>query len=328
MIVYGTYDKRVKIGLGVSVWSVEDFLFVLTAYAAQQQAIRDHFKQLARRDFREHIIKALRNYFKVYQVCLRVSENLDVFVKRNYYQLAGRVFSFNNILLYAEENLEQSLNIPDDAFSMVYKRNIQLILKLNHEEVELEEITLGGPVVKKYSSDKEPDKSDADGNKILDWPIVTNIEEAACFTTHLPVYSVRAACGAFNHRDTDEQEGWLSVIEYGIKPKVGMFIVHAEGDSMEPKISDGDLCVFTNSNLSGSRNGIIVLVESNKYDCRHAIKQYFSSKEYSEDGWFHDFITLHSLNPNYHDIVLSEEDEPRIAGIFVEVLHRSIDNNN
>ena len=71
-----------------------------------------------------------------------------------------------------------------------------------------------------------------------------------------------------------------------------------------------------------------MLVESNKYDCRHAIKQYFSSKEYSEDGWFHDFITLHSLNPNYHDIVLSEEDEPRIAGIFVEVLHRSIDNNN
>lgn len=123
-----------------------------------------------------------------------------------------------------------------------------------------------------------------------------------------------------NHGDSDEQEGWLDVTKYGVRPREGMFIVHAEGHSMEPKIHDGDLCVFTHTDVGGSRNGKIVLVESNKHDCRHVIKEYHSIKVYDEDSWAHESILLHSLNPEYDDIELTEDDEPRIAGFFVSVL--------
>lgn len=148
-----------------------------------------------------------------------------------------------------------------------------------------------------------------------------DVNENERYTKYLPLYSIRAACGTFNHGDLEEQEGWVDVTEYGIRPNNKMFIVHAEGDSMEDEIHDGDLCVFTRD-MGGSREGKIVLVESNNTDSRHVIKEYHSTKVQTEDGWAHDSITLHSFNPEYEDIHLTDEDEPMIVGIYVDVLEQ------
>lgn len=300
-----------------------NFLFVLTAYAAQQQSAREQFRRVARRDFREHIVKALREHYKLYQICLSSTDDMKQFVKRNYYQLAGRIFSFDGILLYAEEQMSNYDILPEEARNRVCLHNGKLMLQLEDEEVEVTEETIGDPIIKRFASEMVKGKAliPPMEEETDEWPIEVDINEEAQFATHLPVYTIRAACGTFNHGDTDEQEGWIDVSDTGIHCRPGMFIVHAEGNSMEPKIHDGDLCVFNHNDMGGSRNGLIVLVESNKYDCRHVIKEYHSTKEVTEEGWMHTSITLHSLNPDYDDIELTDEDEPKIAGFFVEVLH-------
>lgn len=128
-----------------------NFLYVLTAYAAQQQTARDQFKKMARRDFREHIIKALESHYTVYQVCLSKDDDIKSFVKRHYYQLAGQIFSFDNILLYAEEYFCQNNCISEDAKSKVFNNDNHLTLKLEGEEVTIQPVKIGEVIIKEYS---------------------------------------------------------------------------------------------------------------------------------------------------------------------------------
>lgn len=63
------------------------------------------------------------------------------------------------------------------------------------------------------------------------------------YRTHLPYYSIEAACGKFGDGIADiEPEGWLKIERKGINES--MFIVRAIGHSMMPKIKDGDYCIF------------------------------------------------------------------------------------
>lgn len=152
------------------------------------------------------------------------------------------------------------------------------------------------------------------------WPIKEEVSKAAQYKTHLPVYSIRAACGAFNHGDTTELEGWMNVKKLGINPKKDYYLVHAEGNSMEPKIHDGDLCVFAYTNAE--EEGEIMLVESNKDDCQHVIKVYHSEKRQVDAFTTINKVKLHSLNPDYDDIELTEEHNPKITGILVDVIKK------
>lgn len=152
------------------------------------------------------------------------------------------------------------------------------------------------------------------------WPIKEEVGKAAKYKTHLPVYSINAACGAFNHGDTNELEGWMNVKKYGIKPKEGYFLVHAEGDSMEPRIHDGDLCVFSYTNAE--EEGAIMLIESNNEDCQHVIKVYHNHRQPIDMFTTISTIKLHSLNPKYEDIALTQEHDPRITGILIDVIKK------
>ena len=87
--------------------------------------------------------------------------------------------------------------------------------------------------------------------------ILAAVAEALRFREYLPVYSLRAACGYFGEGEPVEPEGWVKVENCG-RLDDKMFVVHAEGRSMEPKIHDGDLCVMRRYE-GGSRNGEIVL---------------------------------------------------------------------
>ena len=126
--------------------------------------------------------------------------------------------------------------------------------------------------------------------KALVIPMVSQEEQ---YISHLPVYTIKAACGYFEDNSIipeNEEEGWVDIREYGIKANRNMFVVHAAGDSMLPKIKDGDLCVFElyGPNNAGSRNGEIVLTEcpskDTDTDCHYTIKKYHSEYVQNEEG--------------------------------------------
>ena len=112
-----------------------------------------------------------------------------------------------------------------------------------------------------------------------------------------------------------------------------MFVVKASGRSMEPKIFDGDYCVFEKYS-GGSRNGEIVLAQHVGYFDEdnmgsYSIKEYRSEKVAVDDGsWEHMSIVLHPLNAEYSDIVIDSDDADsfKIIGIYKGKIN-AIDHN-
>ena len=156
--------------------------------------------------------------------------------------------------------------------------------------------------------------------------VVAQIGKMQQFTTHLPLYSIRAACGKFTDDEEAEIEGWVNVENMGIKASEDMFVVHAKGHSMEPRIHDGDLCVFR-FYQGGTRQDSIVLTELTSRDMdyggMYTIKKYYSEKVYDEDGINqHSKVVLRSLNHDYDNIDITEEDasERKTIGIFVDTI--------
>lgn len=146
------------------------------------------------------------------------------------------------------------------------------------------------------------------------------------YIDYLPVYSIKAACGYFGEGDEVNELGWIRAEGVG-KLNRNMYVVQAIGHSMEPRINDGDFCVFR-ANPAGSRQGKIVLVQhTNYYDPdysgAYSIKEYSSVKSYDEFGnWQHEKIELKPLNKDYNPIILTPDDgdEFRVIGEFVCVL--------
>ena len=146
------------------------------------------------------------------------------------------------------------------------------------------------------------------------------------YTSYLPLYSIKAACGYFGEGDIVSELGWIQAEGIG-KLNRNMFVVQASGHSMEPRIKDGDFCVFR-ANPAGSRQGKIVLVQHrNYYDSdytgAYSIKEYSSIKSYDEfDNWQHEKIELLPLNKDYNPIVINAEEAEdfRVIGEFVGVI--------
>lgn len=155
--------------------------------------------------------------------------------------------------------------------------------------------------------------------------VLTSVKESLKFKKYLPVYSFAAACGKFGQNQTVQEEGWIKAdIKRDIHPE--MFVVKAVGHSMEPKINDGDYCIFE-KDLGGTRNGKIVLVEcrdsvdpdSGKY----TIKKYQSEKSENADGvTIQQKIRLIPINKKYESIELDTEaiDEFKVVGWHVDVV--------
>lgn len=140
----------------------------------------------------------------------------------------------------------------------------------------------------------------------------------------IPLYTIRAACGYFGEGRLPEEEGWVDATGLGFTPDPQRhFAVHAKGDSMLPKIKDGDICIFEWYN-AGSRNGEIVLSQISEYDDaydgRYTIKRYHSEKTVTDEGWQHSKVELQPLNIDFEPIELSEDDDVRTIGIFKCVL--------
>lgn len=158
--------------------------------------------------------------------------------------------------------------------------------------------------------------------------ILESINEEEKYISFYPVYSIRAACGYFGHMEPTDHIGWMKVEGTGKRDR-NKFIVQAVGHSMEPRINDGDYCLFQRYQ-GGSREGKIVLAEHHghadtEYEGSYSIKEYRSSKRYNEYGeWEHESVELRPLNHAYDPIVLSAYDieEFCIVGEFVKVVEQ------
>lgn len=152
--------------------------------------------------------------------------------------------------------------------------------------------------------------------------IENDVPSADRFTRCLPVLSLQAACGYFDNYDEPEAEGWVDVSSLSFTPNKDMFVVHAKGDSMLPKIKDGDLCVFERYQ-GGSREGEIVLSQANEtyeeYGGKYTIKKFHSEKSINEDGMVvHQKIELRPLNTNgFAPIEIPENSEECISTIGI-----------
>ena len=157
-------------------------------------------------------------------------------------------------------------------------------------------------------------------------PILQDAEEEEKYISLFPVYTVRAACGYFGDMEPVSILGWMRV-PWNTRKDRNKFIVQAVGHSMEPRIHDGDYCLFERY-TGGSREGKIVLAEHNgevdsDYEGAYSIKVYHSKKVFNEyDEWQHESITLQPLNRDYDpiEIVAEDADSFRIIGEFIDTI--------
>ena len=151
-------------------------------------------------------------------------------------------------------------------------------------------------------------------------------EEVIAYRNALPLLNLRAAADA-SYKDltgyfeeTDSFE-WVRVSN-GPFPR-DRFLVRAEGDSMEPDIKNGDVCLFR-KDPGGSRNGKIVLCQVGGFagDAPVAlIKRYRSARVQGSDSLGEaKSIVLSSINTQHDDIILSGGTDFSILGVFERVI--------
>jgi len=179
---------------------------------------------------------------------------------------------------------------------------------------------------KGFDFEKVADQKVETPEEVVIRPILDSVPEEEQYVTYLPLYSIRAAAGYFGEGELVEKEGWMKAEGIG-RLNRNMFVVRIVGHSMEPRINDGDFCVFQ-ANPAGSRQGMIVLAQHRGYFDEdnagsYSVKEYHSTKKYDEYGnWAHETIELRPYNPDYNPIVLTPDDidDFRIVGGFVGIL--------
>jgi len=83
--------------------------------------------------------------------------------------------------------------------------------------------------------------------------------EAIAWENAVPLYSLKAAAGAFSDTQTVEAEDWVEPAGR-IRPGPGLFVGRVVGQSMNRRIPDGSWCLFR-APVAGSREGRTLLVE-------------------------------------------------------------------
>ena len=143
-------------------------------------------------------------------------------------------------------------------------------------------------------------------------------------TGFLPVYTIEGACGYFGEGQIAEVEGWYDAHNLGfqINPKT-QYLVHAKGNSMLPKISDGNLCVFEYKEGTADE-GDIVLMECTQYDMEYGGKYTIKKYTRGEEGtlWNRNIILRPLNTTDYEPIYLNTDDDSRykVVGVLKKVL--------
>jgi SAM-dependent methyltransferase len=154
------------------------------------------------------------------------------------------------------------------------------------------------------------------------------------FILCVPFYDLAATAGSFDLDQTfagdtlSEHKDWIKIEDR--KLAVDMFVIQVIGHSMEPKINDGDYCLFrAGTALGGTRQGRTMLVKHHSINDadmtgQMTVKSYHSEKNFDEYGNIkHSKITLKPLNPVYKAIIIDsieEVNEFQVLGELVSVI--------
>jgi len=145
----------------------------------------------------------------------------------------------------------------------------------------------------------------------------------------VPLTTLQVAAGAFGEPqflEEIESGDWIEVPgDSTLRP--GMFVAKVVGHSMEPRIPDGAMCLFS-APVSGARSGRIVLAQLQDANdpetgFRFTVKRYQSEKQASADGeWRHVRVVLEPLNTEFAPIELNVDDEGAVQVVaeFLRVI--------
>jgi len=147
------------------------------------------------------------------------------------------------------------------------------------------------------------------------------------FRTHLPLYSLEVAAGNPSKQITEiEPEGWVEVPPNPIRLTRDMFVSHIKGNSMEPLIPDGSLCVFR-SDVAEPYDGRILLMEDygeiggNRYSVkRYRVSGKADPTGKGDPGWLHERFTLESVNTDFAPMEIASARKVNVIGEYVFTL--------
>ena len=151
------------------------------------------------------------------------------------------------------------------------------------------------------------------------------IAEEKRYIDFLPVYTLEAACGKFGEGREGKISCWVDVSNVKIKLTEKMFVSQVRGASMEPRIKDGDYCLFR-ADVVGSRNNKIVLVQHHSINDldnggRYTVKKYKSYKS-KKPGKLNERVELIPLNKKHETIALEDESDEtfKVIAEFIQVI--------
>jgi DUF2075 family protein len=151
--------------------------------------------------------------------------------------------------------------------------------------------------------------------------------EVRPYVNSVPLFDLKFAAGGFSLPQEAGGATWVELPDY-LQPRPGLFVAKVSGESMNRIIPNGSWCLFR-LNPSGSRQGKVVVVESNEYGDpefggRFTIKRYFSEKVSTQEGWYHEQVILRpeSTDSSFETIVIDAQNpsEFRVVAEFLTVL--------
>jgi type III restriction enzyme len=148
-------------------------------------------------------------------------------------------------------------------------------------------------------------------------------DETNRYLIYLPLYSLKAACGRFGEQANVEIEDWVKVS--GVKRRnEKLFVVRADGDSMEPLIHNGDYCVFEYQDGACENDDVVLAQYSDSIGDdtmgAYVIKKFSGKKKGDE----YVTVKLVSVNEDYDDIKLKNGGRDVKQYKIVGVLRRGI----
>lgn len=209
------------------------------------------------------------------------------------------------------------------------QKRLQVLNGLHRENIRY----IGGIVIKAngtwYYNDNAKyayQQGSTDGWKRMN-DLFNSKETAYNVNSYLPLYSIKAACGPhefnFSEEGLDNGLGWIDASGFGHSLNENMFVVRAVGHSMEPRIKDGDYCVFEwyTPEKAGSREGKIVLAKDiTEYDDDYSGR--FTIKKYHRVST--DKVELQSINSGHPTFILEQngdfDNSNSILAVFIDVL--------
>lgn len=150
-------------------------------------------------------------------------------------------------------------------------------------------------------------------------------------SSYVPVFSIKVAAGRFaGDTDLTTAEPPLGWIDVNLKGSAeGYFAAFVYGDSMQPRISNGDLCLFRKYN-GGSRQGRIFLIQARSlHDAEtgeaFVVKKYMRQtppKISGSESGSESVIHLISENPRFSPIILYglKDEEIQTIAEFIKIL--------